>query len=94
MADRRSALQLAHDVVAVEIARDMAHRAMGMEFLAVEGGDARGFLSTVLQSMQPQRDNRGGAVGAMNTKDAALLAELVVVERVGRQHVIPGAGGQ
>src|SRR3546814_2258561 len=70
----------------------MAHRAMGVEILAVEGGDARGFLSAVLQGVKAQRDNRGGAVGAMNTKYAALLAELVVVERMGRQHVVPGAG--
>jgi hypothetical protein len=28
----------------------------------------------------------------MDTKDAALLAELVVVERMGRQHVDPAAG--
>ncbi|MGH6634208.1 MAG: hypothetical protein ACREB0_12655 [Sphingopyxis sp.] len=67
---------------------------MRMELLAVEGSDARGFLSTVLQGMKPQRDYRGGAIRAMNTKYAALLAELVVIKRVGRQHVIPGAGGQ
>src|SRR3546814_19218110 len=67
---------------------------MGVEILAVKGGDARGFLSAVLQGVEPQRDNRGGAVGAMNTKYAALLAELGVVERMGRQHVVPGAGAR
>ena len=91
MADRRPALQLAHDLVAVEIARDMAHRAVGVEFLAVEGGDACGFLAAVLQGVQAQRDDRGGAVGAMNTKDAALLAEFVVVERVCGEHDGPAA---
>src|SRR3546814_11062893 len=90
MADRRGARELTHDVVAVEIARDMAHRAVGMEFLAVEAGDARGFLSAMLQCVEAERDHRSGAVGAMDAEDAALLAELVVVERMGRQHDDPG----
>lgn len=94
MADRRRAAQLANDVVAVEIAGDMSHRAVGMKILAVEGSDARGFLATVLQGMKAQRHDRRGAVGAVNTKYAALLAELVVIERVGRQHDIPGAGAK
>jgi hypothetical protein len=69
----------------------MAHRAVGVEFLAVKGSDARGFLSTVLQGMKPQRDDRGSAVGAVNTKDAALLTEFVVVERIGGEHILRGA---
>jgi hypothetical protein len=64
-----------------------------MEILAIEGGDARGFLTAVLQGVKPQRRDRSGTFGAVNTKDAALLAELVVVKRMGRQHVNPGAGG-
>ncbi|GGJ64075.1 hypothetical protein GCM10011393_37960 [Sphingopyxis bauzanensis] len=40
----------------------------------------------MLQRVQAQRNDRSGAVGAMNTKDAALLAELVVVERVCGEH--------
>src|SRR3546814_11108947 len=72
----------------------MAHCAMGGEIRAVKGGDARGFRSSVLQGVEPQGDNRGGVFGAMNTKYAALLAGLVVVERMGRQHVVPGAGAR
>src|SRR3546814_272101 len=82
MADRRGAGELPHDVVAVEIARDMTHRAVRVEFLAVEGGDAGGLLTAMLERVEAERDHRGGAVGAMDTKDAALLTELVVVERV------------
>src|SRR3546814_8257527 len=44
MADRRQALHLTHDVVAVEIAGDMPHRAAGTTYLAVKGGDSSGFL--------------------------------------------------
>lgn len=94
VADRRCAVQLADDVVAVEIAGDMTHCTMRMEILAVEGGDARGFLAAVLQGVETQRHDRRGALGAVNTKYAALLAELVVIERVGRQHDIPGAGAK
>src|SRR3546814_14962664 len=86
MADRRGARELTHDVVAVEIARDMAHRAVGMEFLAVEAGDARGFLSAMLQCVEAEREHRNGALGALDAEDDALIAALVVVERTDRQH--------
>jgi len=42
------ARQRADDVVAVEIARDMPHRAVRMEMMAVEGGDSRCLLPPVL----------------------------------------------
>src|SRR3546814_9975288 len=44
----------------------------------------------MLQCVEAERDHRSGAVGAMDAEDAALLAELVVVERMGRQHDDPG----
>src|SRR3546814_10997984 len=79
MADRRQALHLPHDVVAVEIAGDMPHRAVGTKFLAVKGGDSSGFLPAMLERVEAERDHRGGAVGAAYTTTAALLAELVDV---------------
>ena len=79
--------RLADDVVAVEVAGDMAHRPVRMEMLAVEGGDARGFLAAVLERVQPERDEACGIVGTPDAENAALLAQLVVVERIGRQHV-------
>src|SRR5690606_3587561 len=75
MADRRRAGELAHDVVAVEIARDMPQRAMRMELPAVEGGDTCRLLAAMLQRMKAERNHGGGAIGAMDAKDAALLAE-------------------
>ena len=86
MADRGAAGELADDVVAVEIAGDMAHRPVRMEMLAVEAGDARGFLAAVLQRVEPERDEARRIVGAPDAEDAALLAQLVVIERIGRQH--------
>ena len=78
--------ELADDVVAVEIAGDMAHRAVRVEMVAVEAGDAGGFLPAVLERVEAERDEARGGLGTPDAEDAALLAQLVVVERVGRQH--------
>ena len=86
VADRGAAGELADDVVAVEIAGDMAHRAVRVEMLAVEAGDARRFLAAVLKRVEAERDEARRIVGAPDAEDAALLAQLVVVERIGRQH--------
>src|SRR3546814_2065413 len=72
----------------------MPHRAVGTKFLAVKGGDSSGFLPAMLERVEAERDHRGGAVGAAYTKNAALLAELVVVERMGRQHDAPARWGR
>jgi hypothetical protein len=74
----------------------MAHRAVRMEMLAVEAGDAGGFLAAVLKRVKTQSDKAGRIVGAPNAEDAALLAKLIVVEGIGRQHgrfVSPYASG-
>ena len=86
VADRRAAGEFAHDVVAVEVAGDMAHRAVRMEMLAVEARDARGFLAAMLQRVQAERDEARRIVGTPDAENAALFAQLVVVERIGRQH--------
>ena len=78
--------QLADDLVAVEIAGDMAHRAVGVELRAVEAGDAGRFLAAMLQRVEAERDKGRGAVGAPDAEHAAFLAKLVVVERIGGQH--------
>src|SRR3546814_12327890 len=72
----------------------MPHRAGGTKFLAGKGGDSSGFLPAMLERVEAERDHRGGAVGAAYTKNAALLAELVVVERMGRQHDAPARWGR
>jgi len=90
--DRRAAGQPAHDVVAIEIAGDVAHRPVRVEMLAIESGDSRRFLAPMLKGMEAQRDEARRIVGTPDAEDAALLAQLVVVERIGRQHQsrIPG----
>ena len=79
-------------VVAVEIAGDMAHRAVGVEIVAVEAGDAGRFLAAVLQRVEAERDQRRGALRAGHAEDAALLAQLVVVEWVAWSAWWPSAG--
>ena len=86
VADRHASRQLADDVVLVEIARDMPHRAVGMEVIGVEAGDPGGFLPAMLERVEPERDEARGALGIPDSEDAALLAQLVVIEWVGRQH--------
>ena len=87
VADCGAAGEPADDIVAVEIAGDMAHRPVRVEMLAVEGGDARRFLAAMLQRVQAERDEARRIVGAPDAEHAALLAQLVVIERIGRQHV-------
>ena len=66
----------------------MTHRPVRMEMLAIEASDARAFLAAVLQRMQAQGDEARRILGTPDTEDAALFAQLVVVERIGRQHVL------
>jgi hypothetical protein len=87
MANGGLARQAGNDIIAVEIAGNVAHRPVGMERLAIETGDAGGFLTAVLQRMQAKRGKGGGAVSAPDGEDAALLAQPVIVEGVCGQHV-------
>ena len=91
MTDRRRAGQGADDLVAVEIARDMTHCAMAVEQMAVPASDARRLLPAMLKRMQAQGDNRRSRFGAVNAKDAALFAQLVVVIRICGEHLSPFA---
>ena len=54
--------------------------------LPSKAGDARRFLAAVLQRVKAERDETRRIVGTPDAEDAALLAQLVVVERIGRQH--------
>ena len=54
---------------------------------AVEAGDPGRFLAAMLERVEAERDEARGVVGAPDAEHAALLAQLVVVERIGRQHV-------
>ncbi len=68
---------------------DQPQRAMHIEMATVEGNDAAGFLSAMLQGMQAEGRQSGGAFGTPDAKDGAFLMEMVVVEREGR----PGSEG-
>jgi hypothetical protein len=53
--------------------------------------DPGGFLSAVLQRVQPERDERGGTIAAGHAEHAAFLAQRIAVfgrgfERIGSQH--------
>ena len=77
----------AHHLVAVEVAGDVAHRPVRVEMGAVEAGDAGRFLAAVLQRVEAERDEARRIVGAPDAENAAFLAQLVVIEGIGRQHV-------
>jgi argininosuccinate lyase len=87
MADGRPTGERSHHIVAVEIAGDVAHRAVSVEIGAVEAGYARCLLAAMLQRMEAERHETRRIVGAPDAENAAFLAELVVIERIGRQHV-------
>ena len=55
----------------------MAHRAVGVEIVAVEAGDAGRFLPAMLERVQAERGQRGGAIGAVDAEDAAFLVQMV-----------------
>ena len=86
MANRTTSDQAANDFFAVKISRDMAHGPMRVKVMIVETGDTSGFLTAMLKCMQAKGNHRGGTVGVMNTKNAALLAKFVVIKWVGGQH--------
>ena len=67
----------------------MAGRPVRLEVGAVEAGDAGRFLAAVLERVQAERDEARGVVGTPNAENPAFLAQLVVIERIGRQHVPP-----
>ena len=85
MADRRHAGQAVDHLAAGESVADEPHPPLGMEALAVEGDDAGGFLTAMLERMQAERGDRGGVGMPEHAEHAALLAQPVAIniERVG-----------
>jgi hypothetical protein len=66
-----------------EIVADMAVAAVIVELLAVVGDDSGRLLAAMLERMQAERRVRRRVRRAIDAEDAALLVELVVVERMG-----------
>src|SRR6516164_433890 len=80
MADCHLARQPVDHVASREGVGHEAEAPLGMKPGAVESDDASRLLAAMLQSMQPQRRDRGGLRMTENAEDAALLAEPVAVE--------------
>ena len=80
--------QRADHVVAVEIARHMPHRAVDVELAPVPARDAASLLPAMLERVEAERDQRRGPVRARYAEHAALLAQMIVLERMGGQHVL------
>ena len=90
MAAGRIAAQPVDHFFAVKIAGDRTKRAVAVKFLAVPAGNARCFLSAMLERMEAERNHRGCVFNPGNSKNAALFPQLVVIKRVGCQHISPG----
>jgi hypothetical protein len=67
----------------------MAHVAMGVEALAVEGDDAGGFLTAMLKGVEAENGVGGDFIDAVDAYNPALFLEMIVVERVRCEH-FPG----
>ena len=92
MADRGTPGQLAQRLFLAKYAGDVADAAMAVEILAVEAGDPGRLLAAMLERVQAERGHPGGVVRAEDAKNAAFLAELVVIG-IGDQHLAREAGG-
>jgi hypothetical protein len=78
--------QAADNFIPVKVAGHMAHRAMGMEPVAIPTRDSRGFLSAMLQCVEPEGDDGRGGICAPHPENAALFAQLVIIKWIGGEH--------
>ena len=89
MADGDAARQPVDHRLVAEIVPHRAQAAMGVEFVAVKGDDARRFLAAVLQGVQTQGGHGGGVGYVPDAEHAAFLVEgVVLVARVSVAHGI------
>ena len=86
MADGGRPAQRPDHILAIEIAGNMAHGAPRVKVAAIETDDARRFLSAMLQRVQAKRGDSRRRFAPGDAEHAALLAQFVVVERMGCQH--------
>ena len=71
------AFEAVNDGVVGEIIADKAHASLRMEAGAVEGDDAGGFLTAVLQGVQAKRSDGGGLRMAEDAENAAFFPETI-----------------
>ena len=67
---------------------DKTHVPLGREALAIECGDAAGFLAAMLQGVKPERSVEAGFVIAVNSKYTAFFARFVIV-MIEQDHMRP-----
>ena len=91
VADGGAARQALDQVGAAEGVAHVAHVPLGVEALAVEGGDAAGLLAAVLQGVQAERRDGRGVGDVEDAEHAAFHAQRVVVG-LGIEHGIHGCG--
>ena len=72
----------------------MAQRPVGVEatLIGVVGDDSTGLLAAMLQGVQAKRCMGGGPGAAEDAEHAALLVQLVVVQRRCFGRAVPGSG--
>ena len=63
---------------------------MAVKFPPVAAGNAGCFLAAMLERVEAERHHGGGVLDAGDAKNAALFPQLVVIKRVGCQHIAPG----
>ena len=61
-----------------EILADMAVAAVGVKLLAVEGDNAGGFLTAVLQGVWAERRQRAGVNPSKHAENRAFLVKMVI----------------
>src|SRR5690242_17080161 len=80
MANCSTAAQPFDHLLGTEIVTDETLSAMRVELLAVIGDDPGGFLTTMLQSVHPQRSERRGIGVAIDPEYAAFFVEMIGVQ--------------
>ena len=80
MADGRVALEAIDNGTPSEMVANKPEASLGVEMVAVETGDAGGFLAAMLERMQPERGQRCGVGVIEDTENAALLVQPVFLE--------------
>ena len=74
-------------VIFAERLADQSEMRMRDDSLAVRGGDARAFLTTVLERIETKEGQSGDIFsGRMDSEDATLLMEFIAVEQLLKIH--------
>ena len=64
----------ADNIITVKVARNMAHRTVGVKFTAVPACDSCGFLPPVLKRVESKGDERSPRIASAYPKNPAFFA--------------------